>query len=103
MGAGLAQVGILLLLTVIGLPLFFFGLMAALDHFERTLSAAPRTVLPSGPPLSSPGAAESAAPRTVKAEANVLTLPVAAPGVTAADAAASASAASSTANPAAAV
>jgi len=42
MGAGFAQVGLLLLLTVVGLPLFFFGLMAALDRFERSLSRQPR-------------------------------------------------------------
>jgi hypothetical protein len=42
MGAGLAQIGVLIVLTVIGLPLFFFGLMAALDRFERSLSDTPR-------------------------------------------------------------
>ena len=41
MGAGYAQVGLLLLLTVVGLPLFFFGLMAALDRFERAISPRP--------------------------------------------------------------
>jgi len=46
MGAGLAQIGMLILLIVIGLPLFFFMLMAALDRFERTLSESPRTVMP---------------------------------------------------------
>lgn len=44
MGSGLAQVGVLLALTVIGLPLFFFGLMAALDRFEQSLERAPRKV-----------------------------------------------------------
>jgi hypothetical protein len=44
MGSGLAQVGALLALTVIGLPLFFFGLMAALDRFEQRLEREPRRV-----------------------------------------------------------
>lgn len=55
MGAGYAQVGLLLLLTVVGLPLFFFGLMAALDRFERAIS--PR-----------PGAAPGVAPAVVTPE-----------------------------------
>jgi hypothetical protein len=53
MGAGFAQVGLLLLLTVVGLPLFFFGLMAALDRFERSLSLQPRVAAPR-PALGSP-------------------------------------------------
>jgi hypothetical protein len=44
MGSGLAQVGVLLALTVVGLPLFFFGLMAALDRFEQSLERVPRRV-----------------------------------------------------------
>jgi hypothetical protein len=46
MGASLAQISIIVVLSVIGLPLFFFGLMTALDRFERSLSAQPRVVTP---------------------------------------------------------
>jgi hypothetical protein len=35
---GLVQVVLLLLATVIGLPCFFFTLLALLDHFERRLT-----------------------------------------------------------------
>ncbi len=45
MGGGLAQVGILLVATVIGLPCFFFTLLALLDHFEQGLTNAPRAVV----------------------------------------------------------
>ncbi|MGH8891452.1 MAG: hypothetical protein ACRDV3_17025 [Acidothermaceae bacterium] len=68
MGAGLAQIGILVVLTVIGLPLFFFGLMAALDRFEKSLSAAPRTVMPVSPVAVEPVS-------VVEPGAAVLTLP----------------------------
>lgn len=55
MGAGYAQVGLLLLLTVVGLPLFFFALMAALDRFERAISARPGVAAHSTPePLAEP-------------------------------------------------
>jgi hypothetical protein len=37
---GLVQVVLLLLATVIGLPCFFFTLLALLDHFERRLTIA---------------------------------------------------------------
>jgi hypothetical protein len=40
-GGGLPQVGILLVAIVIGLPCFFFTLLALLDHFERGLTSAP--------------------------------------------------------------
>jgi hypothetical protein len=85
MGAGLAQVGILLLLTVVGLPLFFFGLMAALDRFERSLSEQPRTALPpSAPPVEAP-----VAPAPVlQMDAEVVTLPVTSPQTTSKPAAA---------------
>jgi len=101
MGAGFAQVGVLLVLTVIGLPLFFFGLMAALDHFERTLSAAPRTVVPVGPAVSAESTTQQPA---IKTDAEVLTLPVA-PAVSGAGPGATTGAAATTpvANPAAAV
>ncbi len=39
MGGGLAQVGLLLLAIVIGLPCFFFTLLALLDHFEQRLTS----------------------------------------------------------------
>ena len=65
MGSGLAQVGVLLALTVIGLPLFFFGLMSALDRFEQALERAPRKV---APPVD---AASVAAPNAVPASAAV--------------------------------
>ena len=35
---GVAQVGLILLLTVVGLPCAFFTLLALLDRFERSLS-----------------------------------------------------------------
>ena len=38
--AGCVQVGILLVATVIGLPCFFFTLLALLDHFEQGLTNA---------------------------------------------------------------
>jgi hypothetical protein len=44
-GGSLAQVGILLVATVIGLPCFFFTLLALLDHFEQGLTDAPRAVV----------------------------------------------------------
>jgi hypothetical protein len=73
MGAGFAQVGMLLLLTVVGLPLFFFGLMAALDRFERSLSAQPRAVAPrSAPPAA---ATQPAGEPVLEMDADVVTLP----------------------------
>jgi hypothetical protein len=38
MGAGLAQIVAILVAAVFGLPLFFFGLMSALDRFEQSIS-----------------------------------------------------------------
>ena len=35
---GVAQVGLILVLTVVGLPCAFFTLLALLDRFERSLS-----------------------------------------------------------------
>ena len=70
MGAGYAQVGLLLLLTVVGLPLFFFGLMAALDRFERAISPTP--VAP-----ATPEAAAATAPANPEpARTAVLSLPI---------------------------
>jgi len=78
MGAGLAQIGVLMVLTVIGLPLFFFGLMAALDRFEKSLSESPRTVTP----VSRVAAGAVASPVSVETvvdqpDAEVVTLPTA--------------------------
>ena len=39
MGGGLAQVGLLGAAIVIGLPCFFFTLLALLDHFEQRLTS----------------------------------------------------------------
>jgi len=38
-GSGLVQVVLLLVATVVGLPCFFFTLLALLDHFEQRLTA----------------------------------------------------------------
>jgi hypothetical protein len=38
-GGGLAQVGLLVVAIVIGLPCFFFTLLALLDHFEQRLTS----------------------------------------------------------------
>jgi hypothetical protein len=80
MGVGLAQLGILVLLTVVGLPLFFFGLLAALDRFERSLSDQPRQVA-SRPATSAPAPqpAQAVAASPAATEAAVMTLPVAPP------------------------
>jgi len=90
MGAGYAQVGLLLLLTVVGLPLFFFGLMAALDRFERAIS--PRQAVPgaSTSPATSPEPVAEAAPETA---ATVVSLPVASPALASAPLAATGGAA----------
>lgn len=69
MGAGFAQVGIVLALTVIALPLCFFGLMAALDKFEQTLSASPRVVQP--PAVAQTPAAQSITAQAVAAQASL--------------------------------
>lgn len=86
MGAGYAQVGLLLLLTVVGLPLFFFGLMAALDRFERAIS--PRPAVPAT--ANSPEPAAEAAPDIA---ATVVSLPVASASIAGATLAASGGAA----------
>ena len=65
MGSGLAQVGGLLALTVIGLPVFFFGLMTALDRFEQALERAPRKV------TQPADATSAAAPNSVPPQATV--------------------------------
>jgi hypothetical protein len=76
MGAGFAQVGLLLLLTVIGLPLFFFALMAALDKFERSFSPQPRVAAtPTGANGPADITAASTAPLAVTPEAAVVALP----------------------------
>lgn len=62
MGSGLAQVGALLALTVIGLPLFFFGLMAALDRFEQRLEREPRKVTATTTATANTAATDAAPP-----------------------------------------
>jgi hypothetical protein len=47
-GGGLAQVGLLLAAIVIGLPCFFFTLLALLDHFEQRLTAGAPTAAGAG-------------------------------------------------------
>ena len=51
MGGGLVQVGILLVAIVIGLPCFFFTLLALLDHFEQGLTNAPQAAVTSVRPV----------------------------------------------------
>lgn len=86
MGAGFAQVGLLLLLTVVGLPLFFFGLMSALDRFERALSPRPEGA---AAPSVTPEPAAAAAPAAAAVEVDpapagtVVALPIAAPTIAA--------------------
>jgi hypothetical protein len=103
MGAGFAQVGMLLLLTVVGLPLFFFGLMAALDLFERSLSTRPRAAVPRGVASAAP----AGTPADVS-DATVVALPIApaplpAVDTTAAAATAAATTAATAGKPAAAI
>jgi hypothetical protein len=81
MGAGFAQIGLLLLLTVVGLPLFFFGLMAALDKFEHSLTPQPRVAVTPPAPESSAtasSAADSSAGGAPASQAAVVALPTAA-------------------------
>lgn len=71
MGSGLAQVGVILALTVIGLPLFFFGLMSALDRFEQALERAPRKVALRAEAPSAASVPSLAAANSVGAPASV--------------------------------
>jgi len=57
MGRGLPQVVLLITATLIGLPLFFFALLAALDRFERSLSAETRVARPANPATAATAAA----------------------------------------------
>ena len=68
MGSGLAQVGVVLALTVIGLPLFFFGLMSALDRFEQALERAPRKVAQPAEATSVAAANSVPSPATVSSK-----------------------------------
>jgi len=79
MGAGLAMVAIVFGATVFGLPLFFFGLMAALDRFERSLSA-PQSTAPAAAPAEAlaPVATTAAPAPPAQLDTQVL-LPAAAP------------------------
>lgn len=54
MGHGLAQVGILAVLTVIVLPCCFFILLALLDRFERSLATDETTRAAEAKPVSVP-------------------------------------------------
>jgi len=81
MGTGMAQVAVLLVLTVFALPLAFFALMSALDRFERRLD--PSTEAAAFPAAASPPAAspttQTAAAETENAAADVVPLPVTTP------------------------
>ena len=48
MSGGLAQVGLLLVAIVVGLPCFFFTLLALLDHFEQRLTSGTPTAAGAG-------------------------------------------------------
>ena len=65
MGAGVAQIVAILVAAVIGLPLFFFALMSALDRFERSISGGLTGIsgIMVAPPQ--PVAATAATPETV--------------------------------------
>lgn len=71
MGSGLAQVGVVLALSVIGLPLFFFGLLSALDRFEQALERAPRRVTPRRVAQPAADASVVAAPNAVSSQPTV--------------------------------
>ena len=78
-GSGLVQVALLLVATVVGLPCFFFTLLALLDHFEQRLtSETPARVVPRPAPVVQIVPAEEVAPVESDAEliwAAVLELP----------------------------
>ena len=60
---GVAQVGLILLLTVVGLPCAFFTLLALLDRFERSLSPTrvPEQAITAGVSVSTPAPVETTA------------------------------------------
>lgn len=64
MGGGFAQVGILLVAIVIGLPCFFFTLLALLDHFEQGLTDAPQAPVTGVRPLQAVQLSVAAASET---------------------------------------
>jgi hypothetical protein len=81
MAGGLAQVGILAVLTVVALPCCFFTLLALLDRFERTLTPDASNFLATTEPKQVAGALTDPGMRAVIEEpvgADVVTLPVAA-------------------------
>jgi hypothetical protein len=62
-GSGPVQVVLLLVATVVGLPCFFFTLLALLDHFEQRLTAeTPARVVPRPAPVVQVVHAEEIAP-----------------------------------------
>lgn len=66
---GVAQVGLILMLTVVGLPCAFFTLLALLDRFERSLS-------PTRVPEHAVTTAPVPAPGSVETTADVVSLPI---------------------------
>jgi len=62
---GVAQVGLILMLTVVGLPCAFFTLLALLDRFERSLS-----------PTRVADHIATTAPASVETTADVVSLPI---------------------------
>lgn len=76
MGSGMAQVGVLVLLTVVVLPCCFFTLLALLDRFERSL--APTLQTPAAPAVTEQATlAPAVEPREQPAERGLVTLDVA--------------------------
>ena len=80
MGSGMAQVGVLVLLTVVVLPCCFFTLLALLDRFERSL--APTLETPGAPAVTELATlAAVVEPREQPAGRELVTLDVALPRV----------------------
>lgn len=80
MGAGLAEVGVLLVLTIVGLPLFLFALLAALDRFEQSLSAEASATNPAAVAATAPEPLTVIVPAATEhatVDAAVVALPVA--------------------------
>jgi hypothetical protein len=80
MGAGLAEVGVLLVLTIVGLPLFLFALLAALDRFEQSLSAEASAANPAAAAVTAPEPLTVIVPAATEhatADAAVVALPIA--------------------------
>jgi hypothetical protein len=75
---GVAQVGLILMLTVVGLPCAFFTLLALLDRFERSLSPSrvPEHAVSTAAAVSGPVSPSVSAPLPVETTADVVALPV---------------------------